>query len=72
MKLVQGALYRVGQKTAQFTLLGESSAKRWPITVKFGSTLAETFLNISADNYVNTWFKSNAIVVSFMHTDVTQ
>ena len=41
------------------------------ITVKFGTALAATFLNISAENYTNMWFKSNAIGVSFTHTDVT-
>jgi len=33
--------------------------------------LAATFLNISAENYTNAWFKSSATSISFMNTDVT-
>jgi len=52
--------------------LGEISAKRWPKTVKLGSTLAATFLSISDENYANKWFKSNATGISVMYTDAAQ
>jgi len=49
----------MGQKTAPRTALGETSAKRWPKTVKFGTTLA-TSVNIPTEHYTNTWSTSNA------------
>jgi len=44
-------IYLVGQKTAPRTSLKQISVKSWPKTVKFCTTLAATFLNISAKNY---------------------
>ena len=44
-------------------MLEDISAKRCP--VKFVTTLAATFFNISAENYTNIWFKSNAIDILF-------
>jgi len=44
--------------------LGKTLAK----TVKFGTTLPATFLNISAENYTNT--KLKLLALSFTHTDV--
>ena len=35
--------YRVCQKTAPLTLLGDVSEKRWPKTVKFGTALDASF-----------------------------
>jgi len=53
-----------GPKKAPLTSLAK--------TVKFGTMLRATFLNISSENYTNTWFKSNAIGILFVHTDVTR
>ena len=41
-------------------------------SIKFGTVLAATFFNISAENYTNVWSKSNATGISFMHIDVKQ
>jgi len=61
-----------GQKTATSTFLAATSAKLWLKIVKSSSTLAATFFNVFAENNGNTWFKSNAIGISFIHTDVPQ
>ena len=59
------------KKTAPQNLLEQISAKPWPKTVSFSSTLASTSINIYAKIYTDIWSSSNAIGILFMHTDVT-
>jgi len=64
-----------GQKNCTINfVIGNISRKRWPKTVKFGTSLDSSFFNISADNYTNIWSGFNATCILFMHrpTDVMQ
>ena len=63
-------LYKVCQKNPQSNSLRNISAKTLIKAVKFGTLLAATFLNVSAENYTNMWFESNSIGISFTHTDL--
>lgn len=57
--------YRVGQKPYN-ELCGARSQQNF--VDKFGIMLAESFINISIENYARMWSKSNASGILFMHT----
>jgi len=76
-RLIAGVYIGWAKKTAPLNSSAETSAKRWPIIVKFATRVNCNiswliwFLSISAEKYTNT-NKSDAIGITIMHTDMTQ
>jgi len=68
-----GTLIQGGPKTAQWTSLGEISAKRWPKTVIFRTVLAATLMpQWRAQSTCIITFKITVMLDSFKHSKLWQ